>query len=104
MLERVANSRIGMIGYFANFASMTKNNAKVAIPATSRPMTMPLFQGCSVPPYSRPRRNMTVAPVSRAAPAQSIAFRPALRFVVGVLTSRKITVIANASPSSGRLM
>lgn len=70
-------------------------------PNTSRQTTVAEDQGKDTPPYSRPRRNMTVPPVTSMTPSQSMAFRPARMGVFGVSMSRKNRMMAKAMPSKG---
>lgn len=101
MLERLLKMRRGIIGYFANFHSLTKNRPIVKRPKTIRQITFAEDQGALTPPYSRPKRNISVPPMIRRAPDQSIAFRPARRGVLGVSMSRNTERIMNARPSQG---
>lgn len=70
-------------------------------PNTSRQTTVAEDQGKDTPPYSRPRRNMTVPPVTSMTPSQSMAFRPSRMGVFGVSMSRKTIMMAKAIPSKG---
>ena len=76
------------MGYLASFHSLIKKRTIVMTPNTSRQMTIAEDQGKDTPPYSRPRRNMTVPPVTSRTPSQSIAFRPSSMGVFGVSMSR----------------
>ena len=71
------------------------------IPKTSRQTTVAEDQGKDTPPYSRPRRNITVPPLTSMMPVQSIAFRPSRMGVLGVSISRKNMMMAKAIPSKG---
>lgn len=90
-----------MIGYLANFHSLRKKRAKVTSPNTMRQMTMGESQGYVTPPYSRPRRNITVPPTTVKHPSQSIAFKPAKSGVLGVSMSRNSMMMAKAMASIG---
>ena len=70
-------------------------------PNTSRQTTVAEDQGKDTPPYSRPRRNMTVPPVINITPSQSMAFRPSRMGVLGVSMSRKTMMMAKAILSNG---
>lgn len=100
-LETLEKRRSGIIGYLANFHSFMKKRTMVTTPNTSRQTTVAEDQGRDAPPYSRPRRNMTVPPVMSITPSQSIAFRPSRIGVFGVSISRKTIMMAKAMPSKG---
>ncbi len=100
-LEGLEKRRRGIIGYFASFHSFIKKRTIVMRPNTSRQTTVAEDQGKDTPPYSRPRRNMTVPPVTSMTPSQSMAFRPSRMGVFGVSISRKTTMMAKAIPSKG---
>lgn len=90
-----------MIGYLANFHSLRKKRAKMTSPNTMRQMTIGESQGYVTPPYSRPRRNITVPPTTVKHPSQSIAFKPAKSGVLGVSMSRNSMMMAKAMASIG---
>lgn len=89
------------MGYLASFHSLMKKRTMVTTPNTSRQTTVAEDQGKDTPPYSRPRRNMTVPPVTSMTPSQSMAFKPSRMGVFGVSMSRKMTMMAKAIPSKG---
>lgn len=101
--EGLENKRSGIIGYLANFHSLTKKRTRVMIPKTSRQRTVAEDQGKDTPPYSRPRRNITVPPVTSMMPVQSMAFRPSRIRVLGVSISRKNRMMAKAIASKGTM-
>ena len=101
MLEGLEKRRSGIIGYLANFHSLMKKRTMVMTPNTSRQTTVAEDQGKDTPPYSRPRRNMTVPPVMSMTPIQSMAFKPSRIGVLGVSMSRKTKIMAKAIPSKG---
>ena len=101
MLERLEKRRSGIIGYLASFHSLMKKRTIVMTPNTSRQTTVAEDQGKDTPPYSRPRRNMTVPPVTSMTPSQSMAFRPSRMGVFGVSMSRKTIMMAKAIASKG---
>jgi len=94
--------RRGIIGYFATFHSTNPKMRNEMNPKMSKQMIVADFQGYSTPPSSRPKRIIRVPPMTKNAPAQSIAFKPAMRGVFGVFRSRKKKMIIKASPSRGR--
>ena len=100
-LEGLEKRRSGIIGYFANFHSLMKKRTMVITPNTSRQTTVAEDQGKDTPPYSRPRRNITVPPVISITPSQSMAFRPSRMGVLGVSMSRKTMMMAKAMLSNG---
>lgn len=101
MLEGLEKRRSGIIGYLASFHSLRKKRTMVTTPNTSRQTTVAEDQGKDTPPYSRPRRNITVPPVMSITPSQSMAFRPSSMGVLGVSMSRKTMMMAKAIPSKG---
>ena len=100
-LESLENKPSGIIGYLANFHSLIRKRARVMTPKTNRQITVAEDHGKDTPPYSRPRRNMTVPPVTSMMPSQSMAFRPSRMGVLGVSMSRKVMMIAKAIASKG---
>ena len=100
-LEGFEKRRSGIIGYLASFHSLIKKRTIVMTPNTSRQTTVAEDQGKDTPPYSRPRRNMTVPPVISMTPSQSMAFKPSRIGVFGVSMSRKTMMMAKAMPSKG---
>ena len=101
MLDGLEKRRSGIIGYLASFHSLMKKRTRVMTPNTSRQTTVAEDQGKDTPPYSRPRRNMTVPPVTRTTPSQSMAFRPSRIGVLGISMSRKTKMMAKAIASKG---
>ena len=100
-LESLENRRSGIIGYLAHFHSLMRKRARVMIPKTSRQITVAEDQGKDKPPYSRPRRTMTVPPVTSMTPTQSMAFKPSRMGVLGVSMSRKNIMMTKAIASKG---
>ena len=100
-LEGFEKRRRGIIGYLASFHSLIKKRTIVMTPNTSRQTTVAEDQGKDTPPYSRPRRNMTVPPVMSMTPSQSMAFKPSRIAVFGVSISRKTMMMPKAMPSKG---
>ena len=100
-LEDLEKRRSGIIGYLASFHSLIKKRTRVTRPNTRRQTTVAEDQGNDTPPYSRPRRNITVPPVTSMTPSQSMAFRPSMMGVFGVSMSRKIMMMAKAIASKG---
>ncbi len=99
--ERCLKMLRGIIGYFANFHSLTKNRAMVMTPNKIRHTTVAEDHGKLTPPYSRPRRSIIVPPVIVMTPTQSIAFRPAPIGVLGVSISSRKRIMTKASASKG---
>ena len=100
-LERLVNNRGGIIGYLATFHSLIRKRTKVMNPKTRRHRTVAESQAKDTPPYPSPRRNITVPPVARMTPVQSMAFRPSSMGVLGVSISRNNMMMAKAIPSKG---
>ena len=89
------------MGYLASFHSARKKRTMVTTPKIRRQRTVAEDQGKETPPYSRPKRNITVPPVMVMTPIQSMALRPARMGVLGVSMSRKKRMMTKASASNG---
>lgn len=103
-LLRYLNRRVGMTGYLATFISTRTKRPTVKRPKIIRQRTVAESHGYVTPPYCMPKRNINVPPTMSRLPRKSIAFKPSMRGVLGVLRSRKKKMIQKATPSMGRLM
>ena len=95
--------RIGMIGDTGSLISIMAKRMRVRKPKMMSVMTIADVHGRVTPPRRSPKRSISVPPTMLTAPSQSIAFKPATSGVFGVLRSRNIRMIMNASPSSGTI-
>lgn len=94
----------GTMGEAANLYSMMKKRAYETMPKTIRQMTVVELHANWTPPKLSPSNNMTVPPTMVRQPNQSRALSPAMRGVLGVLTSRKTATITNTRPVRGTVL
>ena len=101
MLDWWPKMRMGIMGEIGSLTSIMAKRIRVRIPKMMREMTIADVHGRVTPPRRRPKRSINVPPTMVMAPSQSIAFKPAINGVLGVLRSRNIKMMTNASPPSG---
>lgn len=96
-----ANRAIGRMGYLAILRSMRTKIPRVTAPKIMRQITVGDFQGNDTPPNSRPKRNISVPPMTTMVPSQSIVRRPAMSGVLGVSILSQMRRVARATPPNG---